>query len=92
MSGLRGGSDTVLELVEAGLIRVAFHLTDELSLIRKLMVRYSDVPMSLADACLVRMSEQQANSVVVTLDGQFRIYRKHGRQAIPLLLPADRNR
>ncbi|MDE0404015.1 MAG: hypothetical protein OXI53_01720 [Nitrospira sp.] len=49
--------------------------------------RYADVPMSLADACLVRLAEQYAQSKVLTLDQDFRIYRKHSRQVIPLLIP-----
>jgi uncharacterized protein len=43
--------------------------------------------MSLADACLVRMSELNAKGVIVTLDPDFRIYRRHGRQTLPLLAP-----
>ena len=46
--------------------------------------------MSLADACLVRMSETVSGSTVLTLDGDFRIYRRHGQQKIPLLIPPDR--
>jgi hypothetical protein len=41
--------------------------------------------MSLADACLVRLSELRADSEVMTLDGDFTIYRRHGRQVIPLI-------
>jgi hypothetical protein len=43
--------------------------------------------MSLADACLVRMSELLEDSAVLTFDGDFRIYRRHGRKSIPLLIP-----
>lgn len=45
--------------------------------------------MSLADACLVRMSEIYANSVVFTLDSDFRIYRKNKKQMINLIIPDD---
>lgn len=48
---------------------------------------YADVPMSLADACLVRMAELHAQSKVFTLDQDFRIYRKHSRHVIPVLIP-----
>ena len=48
---------------------------------------YSNLPMSLADACLVRMSELHAKSVVFTLDRDFMIYRKTRRLKIPLLAP-----
>ena len=52
--------------------------------------RYANVPMSLADSCLVRMSELLGESLLFTLDSDFRIYRRHGRQKIPLLIPPDR--
>jgi uncharacterized protein len=51
------------------------------------MLHYDDVPMSLADACLVRMSELHSNSLVLTTDSDFNIYRKHRRQTIHLLMP-----
>ena len=51
------------------------------------MAQYDSVPMSLADACLVRMAEANRNSVVVTLDSDFTIYRMHRNQPIPLLMP-----
>ena len=51
------------------------------------MRKYADVPMSLADACLVRMSETLADSVILTTDADFRIYRRHGRQVVPCMMP-----
>jgi predicted nucleic acid-binding protein len=45
--------------------------------------------MSLADACLVRMAELYDASSVLTLDTDFRIYRKHGRQLIPIIMPSE---
>ncbi len=51
------------------------------------MDKYADVPMSLADACLVRMTETLADPVVVTTDTDFRVYRRHSRQVIPCLMP-----
>jgi hypothetical protein len=53
----------------------------------KLMEKYADVPMSLADACLVRMTEIYADPLVLTTDSHFRIYRRHSRQAVPCVLP-----
>ncbi len=77
----------MLRLVESGLVTTGFNLMEEVVTIRKLVERYADVPMSLADACLVRMSEKRPNSVVLTIDTDFIIYRKHGRQVIPLIMP-----
>lgn len=79
--------DALLELVKRKLVAVPFQLEQEITAVKKLMARYDNVPMSLADACLVRMSEQYAGSVVLTLDRDFRIYRRLGRQVIPVIAP-----
>ena len=81
----RQGSHQLLALLERGLVIPAFDLSAELPVVAELMRRYQDVPMSLADACLVRMAELHRDSAVFTLDGDFRIYRKHRRQMIPLI-------
>jgi predicted nucleic acid-binding protein len=52
-----------------------------------LMKKYEDVPMSLADACLVRMTELNENSQIFTLDSDFHIYRKNRNKKIPLIIP-----
>src|SRR2546428_13292010 len=54
---LIGNCDAALEFINTGAAKVAFNLNDEIAAVRSLMTRYADVPMSLADACLVRMSE-----------------------------------
>lgn len=86
---IEGGSDAVFELVNRGLVSLSFDLKDEIEAVRKLIARFSNLPMSLADACLVRMSEQFSKSTVLTLDSDFQIYRKHGRKVIPLIMPDD---
>lgn len=83
----RLGGQAVMDLVGQGLVAVPFRLEEEAEAITELLARYSSVPMSLADACLVRMAEQHANSVVLTLDRDFKLYRKHGRQVIPTIMP-----
>jgi predicted nucleic acid-binding protein len=85
-----GGMQAVLELVERGVIRLAFDLAANFAPVSSLIGRYANVPMSLAHACLVRMSELAADCVVFTLDSDFRIYRRHKRQKIPLLMPRGR--
>lgn len=62
-------------------------LDQEAAAVLALMQTYRDRPMSLADACLVRLSEKFRGSIVVTLDSDFTVYRRHRRQAIPLLCP-----
>lgn len=53
-----------------------------------LMEKYANVPMSFADACLVRMTEIMPDPMLLTTDTDFRIYRRHGRQAIPCAMPS----
>jgi len=84
---ISGGQDAVLELIERGVVSIVFSLKSELPVVRKLMDKYASVPMSLADACLVRMSELDSKVKVLTLDNDFTIYRRNRRQNIPLLSP-----
>jgi predicted nucleic acid-binding protein len=83
----KDGEQDILSLVEAGILQIEFRLSDEATNIKSLMKKYKNVPMSLADACLVRMSELIDDSVVFTLDGDFHIYRKNGRRKIDLIIP-----
>ena len=85
----RGGFDPgkALELVERGVVKLGMALDEEISTVRALFARYDNVPVSLADACLIRMSELYDPCRVLTLDSDFQIYRRHGRKAIPLLAP-----
>lgn len=82
-----GTSRSIYEFVETGAVEIAFDLDEEFQAVKDLALRYQNVPMSLADACLVRMSEIYENSTVLTTDGDFRIYRKNTNQIIPTIMP-----
>jgi predicted nucleic acid-binding protein len=86
---LPGGSAAVLEFVSRGLVVSPFRLDDECDRVRDLITKYESVPMSFADACLVRMSEVDREARVVTVDRDFLIYRRNRRGAIPVLMPPD---
>ena len=81
------GPAAVMELVTRGLLRLTFDLAREAAAVRRLLHRYRTVPMSLADACLARMSELRTDCRLLTLDSAFRNYRRNGRQVIPLISP-----
>lgn len=83
----RGSSAAVIELVSRRAISIPFHVQEEARAVATLMQRYANVPMSFADACLVRMAEQHAESEILTLDRHFTVYRRHGRQMIPTIMP-----
>jgi predicted nucleic acid-binding protein len=85
--GLAGGVGAVMDLVERGIVMVPFHLEPHASQICKDMERYRNLPMSLADACLVRMAELHPGSEVFTLDSHFKIYRLSNRRVISLRIP-----
>lgn len=74
-------------MLEAGVIRTPLVFAQEQGPILELMDHYASVPMSFADACLVRMNEIIPASTVFTTDSDFRIYRRSRRQLIPLLIP-----
>jgi hypothetical protein len=82
------GSQLVTELGERGFLSVAFALQGHWRSVRALMRRYANVPMSLADACLVRMSELNPAARVLTMDADFRVYRRNGRQVVPTIMPS----
>ncbi len=75
------------KLLRRGHLEFGLILAQELSPVLDLCNRYATVPMSLADACLVRMSETIADPVVITTDSDFKIYRRHRRQIVPCLMP-----
>lgn len=87
LGNIPGGSQAVMELFKRKVITIPFVLNREIASVAKLMARYQNIPMSLTDACLVRMAEQHTESILLTLDQDFQIYRKNGRQMIPLQIP-----
>lgn len=85
----REGRDTdpLFALLDRGVIRIGLSIQEQQADLRALMRRYRNRPMSLADACLVRLSEIHAAAELLTLDSDFRIYRRHGNRVIPLRMP-----
>jgi predicted nucleic acid-binding protein len=66
---------------------VAFHLDNNVEEVVAFLRKYASVPMSLADACLVRMSETMADPLILTTDSDFHVYRRHSRQVVPVSCP-----
>lgn len=87
VSRLPNGARRYFELLDSGLLTVEFSVLAERKALAKLIHKYADLPMSLADASLVRLAELHPGAAVFTLDSHFRVYRKNGRQQIPVIMP-----
>ncbi|MPY88691.1 MAG: PIN domain-containing protein [Luteitalea sp.] len=81
------GESALVDLLRRRALIVAFGLDEDLERPLTLMDKYADVPMSLADACLVRMTETLADPILLTTDADFRVYRRHGRLTVPCVIP-----
>lgn len=81
------GRPALAALLRRGAVVPSFDPASELDRVLTLMQKYADVPMSLADACLVRMTETLADALILTTDADFGIYRRHGRQVVPCMTP-----
>jgi predicted nucleic acid-binding protein len=88
--GQRQSSVVIFNYLTSGVIETPFYFATEHKAIEKLMLKYCDVPMSFADACLVRMSEQHKNSCIFTVDSDFLVYRKNGNEVIALIYPENK--
>jgi predicted nucleic acid-binding protein len=83
LSGMPALAGLIEERAVVSEFDAQLHIDDVL----RLMKKYVDVPMSFTDACLVRMSEVLSNPTILTTDSDFRVYRRHGRQVIPVAAP-----
>jgi uncharacterized protein len=81
------GAPALATLLRRRAVVSAFHLGEEPEEVLELIRKYADVPMSLADACLVRMTEILADPILLTTDTDFGIYRRHSRRTIPCVMP-----
>ena len=81
------GAPALSALLRRRALIAAFDLDNDVESVLKLLQKYANVPMSLADACLVRMSETLPEPIILTTDSDFRIYRRHSRQMVPCLMP-----
>jgi predicted nucleic acid-binding protein len=89
LSRVRGGNSIFIALLRDSLVLASANFTyrDQSVEILRHLQRYSDTPMSFADACLVRMSEIERDSIIFTTDRDFLTYRRNRRQSIPLISP-----
>lgn len=83
------GAKSLGALLRRRALVVRFELDVNVEPVTGLMEKYCKVPMSLADGCLVRMTETLADPIILTTDEDFQIYRRHSRQVVPCVTPED---
>jgi predicted nucleic acid-binding protein len=85
----RSGFDPslALQFIDRGVVQLPFVLQEQIGAVSSLFKRYENVPASLADAALIRLAEINDSPLLLTTDRDFHIYRRHGRQTIPLVSP-----
>ena len=82
-------SALVLQFLQTGLVRLAFDIESHRPNLTEIASRYADRQPDLADLCLIRMSELHPQHPVITVDGDFRIYRRNRKEVIPVIMPPD---
>jgi uncharacterized protein len=82
-----GARAALIEMIGEEFLMIGMGVADHHSALLTMIRRYADVPMSLADACLVRLAEIFPQSAILTLDSDFSVYRKNGRKVIDVLCP-----
>ncbi len=75
LRSLQGAADAVLRNVDSGVFRLPFRLDASAGAVRRLLRRYRNVPMDLADGCLVLMADELDTGDILTLDSDFKVYR-----------------
>ena len=65
-----------MEMIRRQSIILPFDVQSEIDYLEAFIGKYADVPMSFADACLVRMAELYPQSIVITMDKDFVILQK----------------
>lgn len=87
LADLPKAQEALWEMLERGALRLLTLDTGDVPRIRELMKKYSNRPMDLADAALLRVAEREGIRKIFTVDRRdFSVYRLHGRIR-PSLLP-----
>jgi predicted nucleic acid-binding protein len=81
------GRSSLAALLRRGAVVPTFNLDGELDRVLTLMQKYASVPMSIADACLVRMTETLSDPIILSTDRDFHVYRRHSRHVVPCRTP-----
>lgn len=83
---VRSAPEAIVSNVANGIFQIPLRLVDQAATVGKLLRKYRDVPMDLADACLVDLADHLNRGRILTLDRDFEIYRWRTRRKFELLI------
>lgn len=83
---IRGAPAAVIRNVANGVFQIPVRLAERADTIERLLKKYHDVPMDLADGCLVDLADQLGTGRILTLDADFEFYRWRSRRKFELLI------
>ena len=85
LRNLAGAAEAVIENVAAGIFQIPFQLSHEAASVRQVLRKYRDRQIDLADACLIRLADEFGTADILTLDGDFAVYRWGRNKAFRML-------
>lgn len=86
LRNVRGAAEAVMENVAKGLFQIPFRLSSSAAEVRRILAKYADLPADFADACLIQLASELHTGEILTLDGDFRIYRWGSNKPFRLLV------
>ncbi len=87
LSDLPNGIDLMAGFCASDALQVDFRVLNEIAAVRELLHKYRNVPMDLADGCLVFLAEEHPQASIITTDRDFLLYRTRSRRQLRLIAP-----
>jgi uncharacterized protein len=84
---MRGAAERILESVASGAFQIPFQLSHEAAEIQRILRRYRDREIDLADACLIHLATELRTGEILTLDRDFEVYRWDRNKRFQPLIP-----
>ena len=84
---LQGAAEAVLDNIAAGVFQIPVPLSEPAREVRRILRKYRDRHMDLADACLIHLANEFRTGDILTLDHDFQIYRWGRNNPFHFLLP-----
>ena len=81
-----GAPEAAIKNIVNGVFQIPVRLVERAAPVETLLKKYRDVPMDLADACLVDLADQMDSGQILTLDRDFELYRWRSRRKFELLV------